>query len=420
MSMIGRRSLSLALAVPLAGALVAGAAATAHAQPEVTDYDPGQPLGRRAPTPAPAPAPTIITIGPDGKPVAPTSSGPGGVVHYDDMQLPGADDDTIVLHGGPTPELHVVRRGDTLWDICWYYFNDPWQWPKVWSYNTQITNPHLIYPGDLVRLLPRGFLAPVARLSEPGLEPETDGGATAVVDTPAPVRRSEATVRQVAFIDKQHLDSSLFIVGSVEDKELLATGDEVYVSYPDKQVPKVGERFSIYAPDRRVDHPAGGKTVGSYVRVLGDLQIVSVKEGKRARARITGATSEIERGSRVGPLQRQFRSVPPTRNEVDLQATIIARLTADQLIGHGEVVFLDVGKKSGVKAGNRLYVVRRGDAFAARTTPEKMVGQDDRDFPARALGEVMIVDVGETVSVGLITLAVEEMGVGDLVMMRKQ
>jgi hypothetical protein len=65
--------------------------------------------------------------------------------------------------------LHVVRRGDTLWDICFLYFNDPWQWPKIWSYNPQITNPHWIYPGDLVRLLPRGVFAQLPA------EPERDG-----------------------------------------------------------------------------------------------------------------------------------------------------------------------------------------------------------------------------------------------------
>ena len=47
------------------------------------------------------------------------------------------------------------------------------------------------------------------------------------------------------------------------------------------------------------------------------------------------------------------------------------------------------------------------------------VGQDDRRFPARALGEIVIVEVGEKVSVGLVTLSVQEMGVGDLVMMQK-
>ena len=60
-----------------------------------------------------------------------------------------------------------------------------------------------------------------------------------------------------------------------------------------------------------------------------------------------------------------------------------------------------------------------GDAFEEVLGPSSTIGQDDRRFPARALGEVVIVDVGDKVSIGLITLAVQEMGVGDLVMMQK-
>ena len=65
-----------------------------------------------------------------------------------------------------------------------------------------------------------------------------------------------------------------------------------------------------------------------------------------------------------------------------------------------------------------MYVVRRGDAYpGARARPR--IGQDDRRFPARALGEVVIVEVGDKISVGLVTLSVQEMGVGDVVMMQK-
>jgi nucleoid-associated protein YgaU len=45
-----------------------------------------------------------------------------------------------------------VKKGDTLWDICDGYFGNPWQWPRVWSYNPDILNPHWIFPGDVVRL----------------------------------------------------------------------------------------------------------------------------------------------------------------------------------------------------------------------------------------------------------------------------
>jgi len=102
----------------------------------------------------------------------------------------------------------------------------------------------------------------------------------------------------------------------------------------------------------------------------------------------------------------------------DAQGTIVAMLTKDQLIGQGEIVFVDLGKGSGVEVGNRLYVVRRGDALPPKS--KDTVGQDDRRFPARALGEVVIVELGQKISVGLVTLAVQEMSVGDIVMMQKK
>ena len=95
-------------------------------------------------------------------------------------------------------------------------------------------------------------------------------------------------------------------------------------------------------------------------------------------------------------------------------------LTRDQMIGEGEVVFLDLGKASGVQVGNRLVVVRRGDAYDPDTDTEGTVGQNNQRYPTRTLGEIALIQVDEKLSVGLVTLAIEEMGVGDRVMMRKQ
>lgn len=405
--------------VVLSAALTSAAAQPAV--PEVGNYDPKTDVNAYSPprpTPPAESKPTVIVVGPDGKPVAEAPPAETGVYHYDDVDT-GDDEDDELQHAGPTPELHVVRRGDTLWDLCSYYFNDPWQWPKIWSYNPQITNPHWIYPSDLVRLLPKGLLATM-RLDDAQLEPETEAGAAAPAPAQVPSRPLDLAVRQLAFVDRNQLDASMRVIGAVEGKALLAAGDEIYVDYPSRVIPKVGARYSIYAEERSVVHPTSGDEIGSYVRILGEIELLSVKQDKHARARIVESNHEIERGARIGPVTTTFRSVAPTRNEVDVQGTVVAMLTDTQLIGEGSVVFVDLGKAKGVKPGNRLFVVRRGDAMAPERSTTQLVGQNDGDYPVRALGEIVLIEVGSSLSVGLVTLSAEEMGVGDRVMMREQ
>ena len=52
------------------------------------------------------------------------------------------DDDTMLI---------TIVKGDTLWDLCQEHLKDPLQWRELSNYN-DFTNPHLIYPGEQLRI----------------------------------------------------------------------------------------------------------------------------------------------------------------------------------------------------------------------------------------------------------------------------
>jgi hypothetical protein len=239
--------------------------------------DPGdeaKPYEPPPPQPVEPAKPNVVVVGPDGKVTVPGDKAQAPTNFYADSSgvYSSPNDSQGSVFVGPTPELHVVRSGDTLWDICSMYFNDPWQWPKIWSFNPQITNPHWIYPGDLVRLLPKGMFASTTAGATP---PETAGsgsgsGSKKPDAVPPPSRQIQAGIKQVAFVEKSDLDTAITIDGGVDEKELLGLGDQVYLRYPSENVPVVGKRYSIYTTDHPVK--SGDKVVGAYAHVLGEIE----------------------------------------------------------------------------------------------------------------------------------------------------
>ena len=65
------------------------------------------------------------------------------------------DDDTMLI---------TIVKGDTLWDLCQKHLKDPLRWRELSKYN-DFTNPHLIYPGEKLRI-PLAMAKDVVEMAE--------------------------------------------------------------------------------------------------------------------------------------------------------------------------------------------------------------------------------------------------------------
>jgi len=337
----------------------------------------------------------------------------------------GGENSSFVLGGdvrgsSNNSGTHLVRKGDTLWDICDHYFRNPYQWPRIWAFNPQIQNPHWIFPGDQVRLRAGQLAAPV----------ETTTGGSHLIDRRRQVPPDTIFLRTQGYIDD---DSNNWgeISGSPEEKMILTDFDDVYVRISSSHDLKVGQELTVYRPVRSV----GG---GKLIEIQGTVKVNQWNPQDRiARAKITEALNAIERGARVGPVMRRFEVVPPTRNDKDFTATILTSVQPHGLFGQNQVVFIDQGDEAGVKPGNRLFVIRKGDAWHASqttgTSAKRIALEDDspaateavpkpRDpsrLPEEVLAELRVINVRKHTSMCIVTASKHEIEAGDKAFARK-
>lgn len=371
----------------------------AQAQPSDLTIDSSTGVAPAPPEPASA-APVAI---------APAGDGEAENMYYgeylDDVEL----EESERTHTGTVPTTHTVVTGDTLWDLSAHYFSTPWDWPKVWKLNPEIADPHWIYPGNIVRLREGGNAAPVPAINK--------GEGDQFDNNPQIASSRGYVLRQSAYIDLKDLEDAATVDGSIAEKSLLAAGDSVYLTYEEGKMPAVGTTLAVFKSGKKIKRD--GKNVGAYVEVTGELRITFAKKGKRARAVITRSIDPVERGMRVGALELNFKDTQPVANDTKVDGEVVGLIGPDELIGAEAAIIIDRGSKDGVQVGNRFLVIRSGDAYKAVMGPGNSEGQDDGDYPARAIGEILVLQTGEQACLGIVSFSIHEFGIGDRVIMRK-
>jgi hypothetical protein len=347
---------------------------------------------------------------------------------------------------GDHPDTYVVQRGDTLWDIAGKFLQRPWLWPEIWQANPQISNPHLIYPGDVISL---AYLNRVT--ATPG--PREDARPIDAI----PLSDIEAFLKDLRVVDQfEHLP---YVVGLEEDRLRTTQGQVAYI----RGLPEAtaGQRYAIVRPTVRYTHLdrsglccdlfhkddldfRGKRTVDFQQywtnvvtpdkgqELLGyELQRVNV--GTITRGEVGGIQAstllidetgrEVRIGDRLIPIDAQpydlqFFPHPPAQQLEYGRARVLA--VADTL-SHGgprDVVVLSVGAREGVDNGTVFSIWREGT-----NTVDRVEKGPDRDadtvfyenkvrLPDEFAGHVMVFRTFDKVSYGLVMSSVKPTRIG--------
>jgi hypothetical protein len=357
-----------------------------------------------------------------------------------DEDAPARPSGTVKLPPGQTGresapgEVHTVEKGDTLWDLSQRYLGTPWYWPKVWSYNPEIANPHWIYPGNSVRFFAAGeevpsrvetgnAPAPVEMVAEAGEEmteaTEMDApsgeDAVSVSGKIGYEARSGRKVITQGFLTAKELDEAGTIDSSFAGGNMISWPDNVYLRFKRNVNAKLGDRYVVFHTLREVSHPATGQKVGFLTEYVGTLRVVQL--GKQfVTAQIVDQWDAISRGDLVGPYgERLAENIVPRPNEKKVEGHIITALEPNlTMYGEHHFVVVDRGSKDGVQVGNLFSVIRQNDMGASVLTPSE---KQDVNLPVERVATCMATEIKERTANCILTQSVLEVVPGDRVVM---
>lgn len=304
------------------------------------------------------------------------------------------------------PVTYVVIKGDTLWGLSDRFLKDPYFWPDLWARNEQITNPHMIFPGQKLKIYPDRVVVEEVKPAQAGLAQEPQAPAEVAPQKTFQVNGGEGVLME------NDLNPAGHIISTYQNRQIVGADDVVYTDIGKAQGAKVGARYSIFRKEDAVSHPVTGVILGEKVVPLGTLELTEIDDSV-SKAIVTDSFMEIGAGAFLMPYRDQRREVALRSSDNNLTGYIVESLTGNNAVAAGDIVYLDLGRAQGLKRGNLLYVVRD------IVLDKKYVDFPVDKLPVDVLGAVVVVELGTNSSTALIVKSIDPIYRGDRVELKK-
>lgn len=322
---------------------------------------------------------------------------------------------TTVFAGGPhflskAPDVYVVKKGDTLWGIAEKYLNEPWRWPEIWASNAEISNPHLIYPGDRIILETDANGFKRLRLESAGTKTYWENGQRVVKLSPrirsqdpegaiptVPINIIKPFFNQSRVISNDTVDNSPKIVALDDDHLVVGAHDRIYAE--DLPLERDAKVFSIFRTEKDYIHPTTNEYLGTEGLDLGKAYLEKI--GNPASLIVQKSSAEIRVGDQlILPQNIEMDAYfTPKRPQGAPEGLIISVFGGLSQIGQYQVIVLTGGRDQFRELGDVLAVYQSQKDIPSRL---KTRASKEKDFPALKVGTVVVFRVFDKVSYALV------------------
>lgn len=314
------------------------------------------------------------------------------------------------------PDVYPVKDGDTLWDISSAFLKDPWLWPELWHVNPQIKNPHLIYPGDLIKLVyidgkPSLTIERGPMVFKKGdtvkLTPQIRSEPLKSVIPAIPLELIQSFLVNNRVMTEEEIDSSPYILAGDESHIVMGLGDYLYAR---GDWENAHQAYGIYRKGPAYVDPETQEVLGFAALDKGMARMETV-EGDIARMKVTDSKEDIRPKDRLIPTEeRKVDSIfYPKSPDGEVNGEILHVFSGVRNVSQNDVVVINRGAREGMMIGDVLAVKTKGEVVKDRITGELV------KLPDQRRGIMMIFRTFEKVSYGLILRSEAPLSVGDVV-----
>jgi len=356
---------------------------------------------------------------------------------------PIEDWDSLLTQSG-AEKSYTVQSGDNLYDISRTLFGDPDFWPKIWSFNSKITNPHIIEKGQMIYFSGGTSYSPPKvgisvlepdsytygnRFLSPEIPPAnvTKGPITLPDSLPNLFRQTTVEeelneIKSISAGTRAALQSVRAIEVTSEITQTAPTsvgtiirvftgadyailGDIVYIKVFSGT--QVGDELSVYRmkpnwlPLRRSQ-----SAKANLVEWLGRVKIISTAD-EGYIAEVSYANSIIQTGENLSTRELKKVELPDLISDDILKERISNRTkvigshktAGATVVGENQIVYLNNGSSVGIETGGVYPLYTNFGAVGVHK---------ESKFVPRKIGYVKIANVEKSVSTGVVFNLISE------------